>query len=145
MAVTDLTSTTWVLNDNIDIPTSSASSFSYSIDFVSNNNSYSSIRSGSRNYGTLYYGSTIVYSTYEWSDTAYKTISITGGTDATNASAIAWLEANGKQQVASYPKINSFTYYGKQINHINGKPIRYVHYKGNTYEYQPILTKLATP
>lgn len=36
--------------------------------------------------------------------------------------------------IVAYPKINSFTYYGKQINKINGKPIRYVHYSGNTYE-----------
>ena len=36
--------------------------------------------------------------------------------------------------IVAYPKINSFTYYGKQINNINGKPIRYVHYMGNTYE-----------
>ena len=36
--------------------------------------------------------------------------------------------------IVAYPKINSFTYYGKQINNINGKPIRYVHHSGNTYE-----------
>ena len=36
--------------------------------------------------------------------------------------------------IVAYPKINSFTYFGKQINNINGKPIRYVHYSGNTYE-----------
>lgn len=36
--------------------------------------------------------------------------------------------------IVAYPKINSFTYYGKQINNINGKPIRYVHYMSNTYE-----------
>lgn len=36
--------------------------------------------------------------------------------------------------IVAYPKINSFTYHGKQINNINGKPIRYVHYMGNTYE-----------
>ena len=36
--------------------------------------------------------------------------------------------------IVAYPKINSFTYFGKQINNINGKPIRYVHHMGNTYE-----------
>ena len=36
--------------------------------------------------------------------------------------------------IVAYPKINSFTYFGKQINNINGKPIRYVHYMSNTYE-----------
>lgn len=43
-----------------------------------------------------------------------------------------------KLATPSYPKINSFTYFGKQINSINGKPIRYVHDNragaGNTYE-----------
>ena len=36
--------------------------------------------------------------------------------------------------IVAYPKINSFTYFGRQINNINGKPIRYVHHSGNTYE-----------
>ena len=40
--------------------------------------------------------------------------------------------------VVVYHKINSFTYHGKQINNINGKPIRYVHDRragmDNTYE-----------
>ena len=46
--------------------------------------------------------------------------------------------------IVAYPKINSFTYYGKQINNINGKPIRYVHYIGNTYE-MVYVAQLATP
>lgn len=46
--------------------------------------------------------------------------------------------------IVVYPKINSFTYFGKQINNINGKPIRYVHYSGNTYE-MVYATQLATP
>lgn len=46
--------------------------------------------------------------------------------------------------IVAYPKINSFTYYGKQINKINNKPIRYVHYSGNTYEMVYAL-QLATP
>lgn len=46
--------------------------------------------------------------------------------------------------IVAYPKINSFTYHGKQINNINGKPIRYVHYMGNTYEMVYAL-QLATP
>ena len=46
--------------------------------------------------------------------------------------------------IVVYPKINSFTYQGKQINNINGKPIRYVHHSGNTYEMVYAL-QLATP
>ena len=49
---------------------------------------------------------------------------------------------------ATYPKINSFTYHGKQINNINGKHIRYVHDKragmDNTYEMMYVV-QLATP
>ena len=49
---------------------------------------------------------------------------------------------------ATYPKINSFTYHGKQINNINGKHIRYVHDKragmDNTYE-MVYMVQLATP
>ena len=48
----------------------------------------------------------------------------------------------------TYPKINSFTYHGKQINNINGKQIRYVHDKragmDNTYEMVYVV-QLATP
>ena len=50
--------------------------------------------------------------------------------------------------IVVYPKINSFTYYGKPINNINGKPIRYVHDKrpgiDNTYEMVYVV-QLATP
>lgn len=46
--------------------------------------------------------------------------------------------------IVAYPKINSFTYFGKQINNINGKPIRYVHNMGNTYEMVYVM-QLATP
>ena len=46
--------------------------------------------------------------------------------------------------IVAYPKINSFTYFGKQINNISGKPIRYVHYMGNTYEMVYVV-QLATP
>ena len=49
-----------------------------------------------------------------------------------------------EQSTPSYPKINSFTYFGKQINNINGKPIRYVHHSGNTYEMVYVV-QLATP
>ncbi len=50
--------------------------------------------------------------------------------------------------IVAYPKINSFTYYGKQINNINGKPIRYVHDNragaNKTYEMVYVM-QLATP
>ena len=65
----------------------------------------------------------------------------TGTLTLTNATSDVSITINC---IIAYPKINSFTYYSKQINNINGKPIRYVHYSGNTYEmvYAP---QLATP
>ena len=35
-----------------------------------------------------------------WNNNAYKTITITGGTDATNSDLIAWLQANATQQTS---------------------------------------------
>ena len=59
----------------------------------------------------------------------------TGTLTLTNATSDVSITINC---IVAYPKINSFTYYGKQINNINGKPIRYVHDKrpgmDNTYE-----------
>lgn len=55
----------------------------------------------------------------------------TGTLTLTNATSDVSIAINC---IIVYPKINSFTYHGKKINNINGKPIRYVHYSGNTYE-----------
>ena len=55
----------------------------------------------------------------------------TGTLTLTNATSDVSITINC---IVAYPKINSFTYFGKQINNINSKPIRYVHYIGNTYE-----------
>ena len=55
----------------------------------------------------------------------------TGTLTLTNATSDVSITINC---IVAYPKINSFTYFGKQINNISGKPIRYVHYMGNTYE-----------
>ena len=65
----------------------------------------------------------------------------TGTLTLTNATSDVSITINC---IVVYPKINSFAYHGKQINNINSKPIRYVHYMGNTYEmvYAP---QLATP
>lgn len=142
MAVTDLTGTTWVFND-----TPSAGNYDFFINFIAGNTPYSGLYLQSRGViRKLLYGDSLAWM-YGSGWSLEKTITITGGEFVTNASLISYLESNAKQQVASYPKINSFTYHGKQINHINGKPIRYVHYKGKTYEmvYKPILPKLATP
>ncbi len=100
-AITDLTGYTWVGNDDLDNYT--ASEYVY-VSFSTETTDYTSIHFvGDRTIPfkpILYdvaYGSTYVYSYVDdaWTDTAYKTIKITGGTDATNATLISWLQENG--------------------------------------------------
>lgn len=94
MAVTDLTGTTWVFNDSIDVSTS----FYYSINFISNDSSFAALEASYPDLSYYYWGApTTIYSN-GWYNANYKTISITGGTDATNSSLISWLEANATQQ-----------------------------------------------
>lgn len=109
MAVSDLTNTTWVINDTeqflSDEPTVV---FTANITFTSNGNTYTSLhttytQSVTDDY-TIYYNNTLVADfVYDegwgwWEDQAYRTIEITGGTDVTNATLISWLEANAIQQ-----------------------------------------------
>ena len=112
MAITDLTGTKWVLNEYP--PYSGLLDTTFTLNFNSNSNSYNSLyidQDGANEenyYITLRYGSTRVYfegvydlntvdDTTYWIDSAYRLIEITGGTDATNATLIAWLQANATQ------------------------------------------------
>ena len=109
MPLSDLTGTKWVLNSSIQ-PFHEADFRYYAINYISNGNNYSSIYyddDGNILYGLQYIGNTVdtVYS-YSWdsrwqdgtwSSPAYRIIEITGGTDATNATLIAWLQANATQ------------------------------------------------
>lgn len=88
-----------------------------------------------------------------WGHESFKTITITSKlSEVTDGDVLlTWLQANATKQAdpePAYPKINSFTYHGKQINNINGKHIRYVHDKragmDNTYEMVYVV-QLATP
>lgn len=112
MAVSDLTNTTWYFNRYFrNIP---SSSLTYNINFTSNNNSYTSLYLNMINYNyghyTLNYNSTQVYYCNDdlgedsWTDEIYRTFTITGGTDVTNASLIAFLELNATQQSGSTAK-----------------------------------------
>ena len=113
MAVTNLTNTTWVFNSSIDLTTTGVTPvvegdvLYKSITFTSNNRNYVQLRVGSTNgvswnvfaYGYEGYSADDVYMSGYWTDEAFRTIEITGGADVTNASLIAWLEANATQQV----------------------------------------------
>ena len=106
MAVTDLTGYTWVGNDTLTLST-----FSYNLSFVDENSRgwgwFEAIFNQNIMGMALYYDSySPVYNAYEgWDDSAYKTILITGGTDATNADLIAWLQANGTLTPPPSPSI----------------------------------------
>ena len=118
MAVTDLTGTKWVFNDSY--PYGSIQSIARSVNFNSNNNSFVELGVEKNNadeatyiqYYTdndviLVYDSTGYAISNHWLDQAYRTIEITGGTDATNADLIAWLEANATQIIE--PTGNEYT------------------------------------
>ena len=104
--ITDLTGTTWILNETI----SSSNTFEYQdISFTSNNTNFNLLvwqNSGEiplpgvypgLNYGTapdMLYEYIYNSSTNEWADETYRTISITGRPDATSTTLINWFKAN---------------------------------------------------
>ena len=95
MAVsTDLTNTTWIFNNNPDMDVEGGL---YSINFISNNTSYTEIRFGEIGNYRLLYNSTSAYRSGTWNNENYKTIEINGGTDSTNSTLISWLESNATQ------------------------------------------------
>ena len=112
MPVTDLTGTTWVLNDTITFSYSPGLPNISSFNFTSNNTSfygfYFDVDGEAEN--SLGYRTNQEYSFKQIYNSggniisgkeAYKTITITGGTDATSTGLISWLEANATQQAAS--------------------------------------------
>ena len=96
MPITDLTGTKWVGNDIIIVPFGVST---YNINFTSNNADFSSITMNGMQDPLIQYNSTspIPANAYNdgWTNEAYKTIQITGGTDATNSTLIQWLQDNG--------------------------------------------------
>ena len=90
-SVSDLTGTTWIFNNSID---SSLTDNGFHINFTSNSSNYTFLYTEYDVGQIIEYGNTEVYGQSGWSNDSYKTISITGGSDVTNATLIAWLEAN---------------------------------------------------
>lgn len=108
MSVADLTGTTWLINSSYSDP---SSTIWKSINFTSNSTAFNAITiyDDMDNEQTIAYRGaeeypTIVYSR-GWTNEAYRTIVITGGTDATDATLIAWLEANAEQETPSVPDV----------------------------------------
>lgn len=114
--VTNLTGTKWILNSNLGTTTPAGTEYDYgiahsfnepySLNFASNSNNYTQFCFHGLGEGSdtaLLYDSTYINSYLSsggagyWADEAYRTIEITGGTDATNAIFISWLVTNAIQ------------------------------------------------
>ena len=115
----NLTGTTWVLKDDIDV----SRVFNYNVIFTSNGESFSSFKlesesdpddSSDESYMRLSYGLNTAYFYREsendgyWYNKKYKTISFAGGVDVTNSNLINWLSKNGTlQEYSVWSEINN--------------------------------------
>lgn len=95
----DLTGTTWYFNSSLDYPFVSDN---YSLNFTSNSVSYTNLQLD--DYSMYYSNPNVTATAYgpqsgppDWTNQNYRTISITGGTDATNAALYAFISANATQ------------------------------------------------
>ena len=156
MAVTDLTGTKWLLKENADIygPTGGGSDdVTYSINFSSKNNNYILFMFyGGGKYSHLYYGVTNQSSdsaadyyyrtdTLTWTDQDYRTIEITGGTDATNSDLISWLQANATQ---IQEQSNTLSFGNLPIKNVyfGTRQVKKV-YLGNTLVWEKAVTLIS--
>ena len=100
MPISDLTNTTWVIKEDYG---TTELTIKY-INFTSNNNNYTSIEMeyNDGDYNLWYGDSVVAFYPRNWTNyEQYKTITITGGSDVTNATLISWLEANATQQTTT--------------------------------------------
>lgn len=97
MPISDLTGTKWIISDS-PYPLNNT----YNLSFSSNGNSYTSILFQAL-MDRIKYDTTITYEEGAWRDEAYKTVEITGGSDATNGALIEWFETYAVQQVEPEP------------------------------------------
>lgn len=159
--ITDLTGTTWVIDEE---PVLAGANTDFYINFTSNSTNYAVLSSSGTTSGVLRYISydgnsysvtpalTIMNTNldnldeppvyqYTWSDQAYRTITITGGTDATNTDLIAWLQANATLQeepTSSIQVNNCRAFIKKQSITTNASCI--TNLVGTTWEFNNSLT-----
>lgn len=88
---------TWVFNSTIVMEEYGTA---YAVDFTSNGSSYNRIYfAGYGSTRLLVYSNSSVYSSANgWFNPSYKTVVITGGTDANNLDLLTWLQANATRQ-----------------------------------------------
>ena len=110
--ISDLTDTTWIINATPTL--NPPRMYLQHLNFTSNNQEFSMMYIGyipelDNESDIWYYGSTPsyvqAYSSPNWSNQAYRTITITGGSDVTNSSLITWLINNAEQQVVTGTEI----------------------------------------
>lgn len=146
MAVTDLTNTMWIINETPSYSPFTGIETLLGITFTSNNQTFTYIDFVDYHFSgvlQLSYESTGVYSINEfdgWANTAYRTITITGGNDVTNATLIAWLQANAVQQEL-YSK--EYKYYPKADLTAIADAIRSVKGTSTTYTIDQMIETLA--
>ena len=104
LAISDLTNTKWVLNDSPTAPLTEPEVYnlsftSYGDDFIK-----FTLSIGRGNISIIEYGIvTVLNDEGTWTNQAYRTIEIAGGTDVTNADLIAWLSSNATQVIEPEP------------------------------------------
>ena len=108
MAVSDLTGTTWLLNSSVTIEQQNDYSVNctYS-DYVFNSINFKYYSSDGKVWKGIQLGNSydLIPITAEANPISYSgnlPLTITGGTDVTNATLIAWLEANATQALSGY-------------------------------------------
>ena len=109
MPISDLTGTTWVFNSVL----TDLYAASFNIDFTNNGNNYDYLEVYYDDFAevyTIFYGQYAVYDDDgggHWFADNYKTITITGGIDATEPLLIQWLESNATQETPPQPTANN--------------------------------------
>ena len=94
-ALTDLTGTTWQIAEEVaSLPNPTLAA---SLNFTSNSANWDTLILDGEDGDIAYMSAdepTPAYRAGSWTNNNYRTVAITGGSDATNADLIAWFEAN---------------------------------------------------
>lgn len=125
--VVDLTGTTWVINETPDVSTSAT----YAINFTYTSTSGTSLKIGTAaGSPALLYDDSVIYVDDPYAggwvnNEDQRTITITGGTDVTNADLVTWLETNATQADSYKININfdlpdaASSFYSVDVNFIS--------------------------
>lgn len=148
MSVSTLAGTTWVINATPVITFSN----SFGINFTSNSDSYDWLPLGPASIYYLYFDgedfpsrADEAYSGDGWTNANYRTISITGGSDATNSTLIAWFEANAVQQIDYLTTTSEITSIADAIRTKGGTSASLVYPTGFVTAIQNLPSGGSTP